>query len=57
MRKRILISAVRMPWRFEWLAQWTGLDFDTFEEGTAVTEPYNLSDDSGERRPIGHKFD
>lgn len=39
------------------LAQRMGLDFDTFEEGTVITELYSLLDDSGERRPIGHKFD
>lgn len=57
-RTTILAEHDDIMWsdRFQWLADHLGLDYETFNKGTVITELYNLVDDPGEQHPIGHRW-
>lgn len=57
-RTAILADHEDLAWvdRFRWLAHRVGLDYETFDKGTVITELYSLVDDPGEQHPIGHMW-
>lgn len=57
-RTAILAETEDRAWsdRLKWLANHVGLDYETFDKGTIVTELYNLVDDPREQHPIGHRW-